>query len=40
MKLARKLFSGLCEWLVLIIFSAVLIVIWPLIRMTEDKKDE
>ena len=40
MKLARKLFSGICEWLVLIIFSAVLIVIWPLIRMTEDKKDE
>lgn len=40
MKLARKLLAGLCEWIVLIVFSAVLIVIWPLIRMTEDKQDE
>ena len=40
MKLARKLITGLCEWFLLIVFSVVLIVIWPVIRMTEDKKDE
>ena len=40
MKLARKLVSGLCEWLVLIIFGTLLIVMWPLIRIVEDKQDE
>lgn len=40
MKTLRNLCGAICEWLLLIIFSAVLIVVWPLIRATEDTKDE
>ena len=40
MKLARKLIAGLCEWFLLIIFGTLLFVMWPLIRIVEDKQDE
>lgn len=40
MKFARNLFNAVCEWILLIIFSAVLIIAWPLIRAKEESKDE
>lgn len=36
----RRLIGWLCEWATLILFSILLIVIWPFICASEDKKDE
>jgi cbb3-type cytochrome oxidase subunit 3 len=36
----RRLIGWIIEWAMLILFSIVLIVIWPFIYEAEDKKDE
>ena len=36
----RRLIGWLCEWATLILFSMLLIVIWPFICASEDKNDE
>lgn len=36
----RRLLGWLREWATLILFSILLIVIWPFICDSEDKKDE
>jgi hypothetical protein len=36
----RRLIGWIIEWAMLILFSIVLIVIWPFICEAEDKKDE
>jgi hypothetical protein len=36
----RRLIGWLCEWVMLILFTILLIAIWPFICESEDKKDE
>ena len=40
MNLLRRLIGWFCEWALLILFTILLIVIWPFICDAEDKKDE
>ena len=40
MNAIRRLIGWIIEWAMLILFSIVLIVIWPFIYEAEDKKDE
>jgi len=36
----RRFIGWFCEWALLILFTILLIVIWPFICDAEDKKDE